>query len=380
MTATLCLLGCQNLRQELSAVISAEGWLDVVVTAFPARCGRPPLSWDELRVLLPEGCTQVALLGCACLAGLGHAPADFPLVRLLPQDQCFNMVGDACLITEAIAGGGYLMTPGWLADWREHLAEMGFTSDNSGEFFKDFARILVLFDTGVDPKAEVHLGELACAIGLPARRIIVGLDHLRLLLSRVVLEWRLDGERRSGQERDRVYAQELADYGVAMDLLALMGKANTEAEVIAVIEELFRTLFAPATCHYLRVEGGGLVIDQDLPADLLAAMERLETPYAWTPSGQGVLLRISRGKSFLGGSVGDRLADPEFRERYLNMVLPMTSLLALAIEDARSTSEIAIAISALRASELRLRSIMDNTSNVVFIKDLEGRYLFVNRC
>ena len=33
----------------------------------------------------------------------------------------------------------------------------------------------------------------------------------------------------------------------------------------------------------------------------------------------------------------------------------------------------------LRASESRLRSIIDNTSAVIFVKDLSGKYLLVNR-
>lgn len=340
MPATLCILGCHNYRQEVAAAIAAEGWNDVVSGAFPARCGRPPLAWDELRAVLPEACTQVLVLGRACLAGLGEAPAGFPAVRLLPQGECFHMVAGASLVAEAIAGGAYLMSPGWLADWRGRLAEMGFAPEAAKEFFGDFARELVLFDTGIDPQSQARLAEMAATLGLPAKRLTVGLDQIRLLLTRAVLEWRLDEERRARLAHERHHARELADHVSAMDLLARLVKTRSEDEAIAAIEELFRMLFAPATWHYLRIEpkqpgSEAKTGAERLPPELLAALQQLTVPYAWTPSGRGFMLRIAHGEQLLGWVVADDLALPEYRERYLNMALTMTGVCALAIESAR---------------------------------------------
>ncbi|NTV94057.1 MAG: histidine kinase [Thiobacillus sp.] len=335
MAERLCIFCCHNFQREIAAAIAAEGWPDVVAVEFPARCGRPPLSWGELRALLPEVGAQVVVLGRACLAGLAEAPAGFPPVRLVPFGQCFHMVASAGQVDEAIAGGGYLITPGWLADWRGRLAEMGFPAAASGEFFKDFARELVLFDTGVDPEAGVKLAELAETVGLPTRRHAVGLDHTRLLLARLVLEWRLDEARRACQERDRRHARELADHVSAMDMLARLARSQHEDEAIAAVEELFHMLFAPAVWHYLRVERDQPVNVAEVPAELLGPLLELATPWAWSPSGQGFLLRIARDDRVLGLVAVDRLAFPEYRERYLNLALAMTGVCALAIDNAR---------------------------------------------
>jgi signal transduction histidine kinase len=341
MSARLCILCCRNFREEVGAAIAAEGWSDVVVVAFPARCGRPPLAWEEVRALLPEECTQVVVLGRACLGGLGAAPAGFPPLRLMPQQQCFHLVADASLVAEAITDGGYLLTPGWLADWRGHIAEMGFPAEAAGDFFKDFASTLVLFDTGLDAATGARLDELSAAVGLPARRIAVGLDHTRALLARIVLEWRLDSERAERQEGERSHRRELADQVSAMDLLARLARTRQEAEAIAAIEEVFRMLFAPATWHYLRVEGGQPKVDQQISADLLAEIRQLHTAWAWTASGQGFLLRIASGDKVLGLIAVDGLAFPEFRERYLNLALMITGVCALAIENARTRKRLA---------------------------------------
>lgn len=111
-------------------------------------------------------------------------------VRLLHQEQCFHIVAGATLVADAIERGAYLLTPAWLEDWPGRIAEMGFTPENSREFFHDCVRELLLLDTGIDPQAPIHLAALARVLGLPATRIPIGIDHTRLLLARVVMEWR----------------------------------------------------------------------------------------------------------------------------------------------------------------------------------------------
>ncbi|MDD5295591.1 MAG: ATP-binding protein [Rhodocyclaceae bacterium] len=336
MAGTLCILGCHNFHREMAAAISAEGWSDVVALAFPARCGRPPVTWAELRPMLPADCAQVVLLGRACINALGEPPHGFPPVRVVRLEQCFHLVAGTQLVAEAIAGGAYLMTPVWLADWRKKFREMGFAPEQGAEFFGDFARELVLLDTGLDAKAQAHFEEIRQAVQLPARRVAVGLDHTRPLLARLVLEWRLERERQSARERDRRHARELADHVSAMDLLTRLTKIQHESDAITAIEELFRMLFAPEALHYLKMENRIAVPTEAVPDEVLASLQSFHDDYAWTSDGKGFLLRIGRGEDAVGRIAVLRLAFPEHRERYLNMALAMTGVCGLAIENARN--------------------------------------------
>ncbi len=336
MSAPIDILCCHNFQREVSAAVSAEGWTDVAVVAFPARCGRPPLAWEELRRLLPTECAQVLVVGRACLGTLGEAPAGFPPLRLLRQQQCFHIVASPALVDQAIADGAYLLTPAWLVDWRGRLAEMGFQPETAGEFFKDFAQRLLLLDTGIDADSATRLDELKHAIGLPAQRVQVGLDHTRLLLAQAVLEARLDLERAQWLKVEQQHRRELADHASGMDLLAQLARTQNEADAVAAIEDVFRMLFAPAAWHYLRVEAGQPQPDATLPDELLATMRGLAGAWAWTPSGKGFLLRIAREDQTLGLLAVDGLAFPEFREHYLNLALTMSGVCALAIDNART--------------------------------------------
>ncbi len=336
MSGRLCFLACAGFAREVAAAIAAEGWDDVASAAFPSRCGRPPVDWDELRPLLPADCAQVVVLGRACLTGLGNPPPDFPPARALTVRQCFHLVACEGLVDEAISGGAYLMTPTWLADWRARVREMGFVPEQAGAFFHDFARELLLLDTGVAPDSAERLAELGAALDLPVRRLPVGLDHARGLLARAVLAWRLEARGQAAAEEARRHVAELADHVAAMDMLARMARATQEADAVAAIADLFRMLFAPAALHYLHVENGTPSADQPIPGDLHAALLALDGDHAWTPDGQGFLLRIGHDDKVLGLVAVERLAFPAYRERYLNMALAVSGVCGLAIDNARN--------------------------------------------
>lgn len=300
MAGKLCLICCQNFRPEIEAAIAYEGWSDVTVAALPARCGRPALNWDELRPLVEESCTQVLLLGRACLYDLSNPPADWPPVRQILMEECFDLVVGTTLVSEAIARGAYLITPVWLNDWRGNLSKMGFDKENAAEFFHDFARELLLIDTGVVADTSLKLAEFSNEVGLPASRVAVGIDYIRQQLARLVTEWRLDEAQQEAREREHAHARELADQKSAMDFLGRLPLLHNERETIAVIEEMFHMLFAPQEFHYVRFEGGTASCDKALPPGLSLQVQLLRGDWAWTDSKTGFLLRIARAGESLG--------------------------------------------------------------------------------
>lgn len=332
----LCILCCQGFQAEFTAAAQTECWDDVVVSGFPVNCGKPPLSWSEVRDLLPETCTQLVLLGVACLKGLEQPPAGFPKTRIIPREQCFHLVASEPLVNDSIANGSYLITPSWLKDWRARLNKLGFEPEYANEFFHDFAQELVLLDTSFDPELTGHLADLQSIVSMPIRHITVGLEHTRLQLARIVLEWRLEQAMSAIQEQNRLHNSQLADHVAAMDMLTQLARTHHEVDAIVTIQDLFNMLFAPLTLHYLRVENGIFIPDSSIPQDLLAAMCDLDDDYAWTQDEKGFLLRIRSGDKDLGRIIIGQLSFPEYRQRYLNLALAITGICGLAIENARN--------------------------------------------
>jgi diguanylate cyclase (GGDEF)-like protein len=336
MSGTLTLLCCDNFRPEVEAAVAAEGWTDVTVGTFAPHCGRPPLSWNELRPLLGPADTPAVAIGNVCLAGLDTAPSKASAVRLLRLEQCFHMVAGHGLVDEALNRGAYLITPGWLADWRSKLHQMGFDETTGGGFFRESVRELVLLDTGTLADAPDKLAEMAAALGLPGSRLGIGLDPMRHWLGRMVAEWRLEDEQQRASSRQRDQLREIADHKAAMDFLGRLPLLKDEQETIAAIGEMFHLLFAPQVFCYLHVEGGNVRNECDLPPDLIKQAQELHNEWAWTESGTGFLLRIARADEALGVIIVDQLAFPEHRDRYVNLALSISGVAGLAIDNART--------------------------------------------
>ena len=336
MPEVLCILSCNLFLEEVAAAVRAEGWDDVEAIGFPVRCGRPPLRWEELRRLLPDNCGKAMVLGVACLNNMREPPSDFPPLQLVSLKQCFELVAGGQLVGDLLDSGAYLATPAWLRNWENHLLALGFAAEHYAEFFNEFSKELILLDTGIDPNAGKHLSELETKTRISVRRLAVGLDHLRLLLTKAVLEWRLVNAKKAEENRNREHARELADHLAAMDMLAALAQAQHESQAISVIEDLFGMLFAPSELYYLRIENNIPIAHKSIPDAELFALNSLNEDYAWTGDNRGFLLRIRRGGEELGRVAVCKLAFPEYRSRYLNMALAIMGVCGLAIENARN--------------------------------------------
>jgi diguanylate cyclase (GGDEF)-like protein len=346
-------LCCRNYRPEFEAAVAAEGWTDVQVAAFPARCGRPSVSWPELAPLAGGEDADLLVLGGACLAGLEIPPERREHVRLHRRAQCFELVACPAQIADALARNAYLVTPGWLGSWREQLEGLGFTGTSAAALFREFARELVLLDTGISSDAPAKLTELARTLALPCSRTPVGLEPARGLLARHLGEWRLDVERRAAAARDATHAQERADLAATLEFVSRLVVLGTESETIAAIEELCRMLFAPRTLHVVRVEDE--TIDGSVPAPVRSQIAGLHGDWAWSASGNGFMLRVAHAGETVAVILMDGLAFPEYRARYLDLARSVARVSGLAIQNTRAYRRLEKAEESLLHSERNLR-------------------------
>lgn len=342
MSALLCILICQNFHREIEAVVEAEGWEDVTVAIFPARCGRPPVSWEEVRGILPADCTHGLLLGSVCIHALDDAPANFFPVHVKAHAGCFELVAPQSYVAEAIAEGAYVMTPAWLSAYPDRLRDLGFVGGALPEFFGDFAKELLLLDTGVEPDAQRRLAEISEVLGLPARRIAIGLDYTRQRLARLVLEWR--HEQAMGRLRDLAFDR--ANQLAAMDFMAHLSCVGSEQDVIDAIDDSLRMLFAPEALYYAKFDENGEVKDDLIPTEIRIFMQYKIDNYIIIDNGNGFVFVISHldedGFVNIVGKVAVlRLTFPQHLDRYLNLATALSNVCAIAILNARSRKKLA---------------------------------------
>ncbi|SDW56965.1 diguanylate cyclase [Thiocapsa roseopersicina] len=343
MAETLCLRVCSHFRQDVETALAGLGEEGVRVQAYPAVCtlrpGRCNLA-DARETPPPEG-SDGALVLLGCDAETRAAPPD-PRVHLVKLDHCIHLLAGSDVLEPEIQGGAYLVTAGWLKQWREHLRGMGFDRETAGEFFRECTRELLLLDTGSDAHALGELEALAGYLGLPCRSRYVGLDYLRLFLSGAIAKWRNLAAEAKTQEVLAQANRKVADYAMAFDLLVRLSHITDEEATIAAIQELFAMLFGCTNLVYAQVEEGRvkeIFAAEERPRDRLdlqQAIDALHEGYLIMPSGNGFFLRIDYKDAVLGLILVREIPFPAYRDQYLNLGLAISNLCGLAISNART--------------------------------------------
>ena len=338
MASKLCLLVCKHYLREAEAAVSAGGFKDISVLPYAAYCSHPQKARDELtRVIAAQEQTgeDVLLVGGCFLPGPDALPG-VSARQIVHVARCFDMFADPEIVDAYTQAGAYMLTPGWLAEWPDQVAEWGFDQPTARAFFAESAEKLVLLDTGIDAESGHRLKEFAEFVGLPSETVPVGKSHFRLFLGHVVADWR-----QSRLEAEATAAKQLAaNYAMAFDLLGDLTRVMGEANAIEAILNLFAMLFAPGRLGYLAF-GDGLAGEsharQATPVDLALLQRWLETAAdkSWLETETGFYLRISHDSQTVGALVVEAVAFPEYKRQYLNLALHIAQLCGLAITRAR---------------------------------------------
>jgi hypothetical protein len=293
-------------------------------------------------VSLPAG-LDLHHLRCPCSAGLPDHVTVHDHVAGRRLATVFQLFLPADVVDQHLAQGAHLVTPGWLARWPEFLARQGFTAATAREMFQEFARRVVLVDTGIDGDARSRCEEFASVLGLPWLAVDAGLDLATLVLRDVMLEVRHERHVRKNEALRRQLRQQRASCNLALDLQRDLSAPGDEAAVLDRIGILCTSLYAPATLVVASWRDHAIHLHQPPhadPADLATLQRFLAADdgesHALTPDGQGFMLRFSRCGAVNGGVLMNDFAFPENRDAYLNQALSIAPICELVIARARS--------------------------------------------
>jgi signal transduction histidine kinase len=319
---------CASFLPEAKRVAEEERWPDVDIRAFPCTCafgsgaGRAPEG-------LKDETGNLFFVGGPCLG-----PRTRTALRL---DTCFDILAPAGLVGQWIEKGAYLVTPAWLRHWRRHVDTLGFDAATARDFFQESMRVVLFLDTEGSPEDGGRLTEFSDFIGLPAERIVVGLEGIRLQLACVVHEW-----------RQKAATARAADLATALDLLERIMERVTEKEVVDGIVDIFTMLFAPRCVSYASVSGGK-VLAVHSPSNAAGEEARDEMLLYAAGSARGVM-PTAAGDGFLasirlaGEIVGlirvEGVMLSEHLERYRELAHAIVGVCGLAVANARAMAQV----------------------------------------
>ncbi|MBJ6724144.1 GGDEF domain-containing protein [Geomesophilobacter sediminis] len=337
------LLFCENYRREVLSVLGGRsGFEGVTASFFPGRCGIPPLTREDIARSLPDDAVAVEIVGDSCLREVADGSPGSSC-RIYCVTPCLALFFEREFLERCMARGAYLITPGWLAKWRERTAVWGFDREALRAFFKEAIRMLVLLDTGVESDSAATLQEFAAHVDLPATTIPVGLNFFSRSLRIIVLSRRLELEKYRAEQATARLRQKSSDYAMALDLLGKFSTVHEEPKTIRLILQNFDLLFAPQILFYLCYEEGVPVRVYSLQGGprrpdkgLIRQVVDFDGTFFWDENGSG-LFRVSHDEETFGVIVVGRIRFPEYGELYCDLALSvLVPICELSIASARN--------------------------------------------
>ena len=192
------------------------------------------------------------------------------------------------LVDAVQQNGTYLLNPGWLTRWQQHIATWGFDRTTAIEFFGQSLHKLLLLDTGTDPEAEYHLAEFGSFLQMPVDILSIGLEYLGLSLTQIIANYQQQELVRQKEEIKR----QAAESAMTLDLIRLVTRAKSEPELVAAILELFTMLFDPQKIYFIPVNKTEVHFDQ---APGLTAEEQVQVRQFYSRQERHVLLSGEQG-------------------------------------------------------------------------------------
>ncbi len=343
MANKLGLIGCSSFHREFLACQSSPDFRDVRFVPLGTRCDLTDAAWTGLGEALngcrADGCA-VAVLGGYCLTRPVKALDIDGSCRLHQKGQCVEWLADREVLESFLQNGAALLLPGWLSDWEAHIEERWPGDPKAAQtHFREAARKIVLLDTGVHPGIDRQLKAFSKFLRLPGETLACGLDLFKLGLARIVLSWRLDGEKEGAKERLAAVNRQVSDLARIGPLLGAVTQGRSLEDAQAGVQELFRILLPSLESVFRPAESfAGRPAAEGSPLDRIVT---LNADCAWSEDRRTIHLKIAHDRHLFGvlelrGFSGQDRHGPD-----LDLALSLARIAGLALASVRTALALA---------------------------------------
>ncbi|MFC2102330.1 sensor histidine kinase [Bacteroidota bacterium] len=254
MNPQLSIFVCETFAPEVKTVVEQEGYPDVSVEVFTLHCGSPHMSTKNLFEQLTTSSSQsihLHYIGSSCFQFEKENVQLPDNISFTPLSQCFDILMPSALTNSLIHKRNYLISSGWLPAFKQQIINWGFDEATAKRFFGETAEQLLFVNTGVCEDHRELLKEVSDFIGVPSNTIEIGLDHCKLLIKGIVMDWKYHQEKEASKRQLMKITRESADYSMAFNQISFLAQLSDEQLIMERISEMIQLLFAPAKAFFI---------------------------------------------------------------------------------------------------------------------------------
>jgi len=334
MSAKLCIVVCSSFIPEVKCVIESGNYSDVVIKGYHSTCIEPQFNSDLINEISEKYASQfskVVFVGSSCHVGKKKITGENNKTEYRRLSQCFELLLNRSTIEHLITKGHYLISNGWLRDYKKHIIEWGFDPESAKKYFQESITKLTLLETGLPEDYLPPLQKISDYMGIPYEIMPVGLSHCKLFLDSIIFQWREDNERKALNEKIALATNRSADYALAFNELKNLVDLIDEEEIIKKIFNLINMLFAPSNIVYISVENN-IQGEQILFKDENLSEERL--------SDYNFRMELSHQNNLVGIFEILKISFPQYIDRYKEVSRIVSGVGGLAIANSRKYKQI----------------------------------------
>ncbi len=351
MNNKLCIYFCDSLLPEVNQLLRSEAYPDVRVKGYAATCNSGNNHFFKTANTISKEVdtfSRIVILAGTCGGGKKMQQNLHPQVEIITYEPCFGILLNHATIYHYIQQGSYLVTNGWLKQYKRHIKEWGFSEASAKAFFGESIKKILLLETGLQSNYLSDLKALASYMGLPYEMLPIGNSHLKLFIDTLVYKWRAETERTELNEQIAAITRESADHHVLFSQLKRLIDLTDEHQILKEIATLLDILFMPEEICFLRNDKG--IMDDPI-------YFKQSTDDILFQEGDSFEIDVRHRGESLGRYQLKEIKFPTYMRQYESMKLVISQIGGLAIVNARKYTELEHANQLIETSEAELREL-----------------------
>jgi len=368
MEQKLCIYICSSYYPEVAMVVDSANYPDVVIKSYPYDCINPSLHKENFNRIVEESKKnfgKTIVIGGSCGLTDKSIFGNQRALTFYELDYCMELIFNKESIRHFIEKRYYLVSNGWLSNYRQHIINWGFEPDIAKKFFSESSDKILLLETGIPGEYLSQIKSLSEYMGLPYEILPVGLSHCSHLIGTIIHQWRTDNDRNQLSTRIAEISKKNADHSLVFEQILRLVDLTDETEIVRQIFILLEILFSPQNISYTsKINGNNgdtIMLHSARPEDT----EKKNTSFTIEVLHQGAITGVFRVSE---------VAFVEYISKYEPMKEVIGRMSGLAIANARKYKIISDNENQLKKNEIELKALNDTKDKFfsIIAHDLRG--------